>query len=168
MVRPLNLEELDGLIMSFPFRFIKDANRLLAIGEIFLEIKLFMINFTDRILEATTKLGNMEDVMNVWKVGWKLQLIGEIPSLSYYCERSNIARSKFALDSKMLHSSKRRDTEVDFVTDLKVNLLVMLIIITLLPGLSSFKVRMNDLNLFLSIINHIRTKERPLSGFRPI
>ena len=82
MVRPLNLEELDGLITSFPFRFLKDANRSLAIGEIFLEIKFFMIDSTDRILEATTKLGDMEDVMNIWKVGWKLQPIREISSPS--------------------------------------------------------------------------------------
>ena len=72
MVRPLNLEELDGLVTSFPFRFIQDANRLLAIGEIFLEIKFFMIDFTDRILEATTKLGNMEYIMHIWKVGRQL------------------------------------------------------------------------------------------------
>ena len=35
-IRPLNLEELDGLINSFPLRFIKDSNRFLTIGEIFL------------------------------------------------------------------------------------------------------------------------------------
>ena len=70
MIRPLNLEELDGLITSFPLCFIKDANRFLAIGEILLELKFFMIYSTDRILEATTKLGNMEYIMNIWKVGW--------------------------------------------------------------------------------------------------
>ena len=54
----------------------------ISLCEIFLEIKFFMIDSTDRIFEATTKLGDMEDVMNIWKVGWKLQLIREISSLS--------------------------------------------------------------------------------------
>ena len=56
MVRPLNLEELDGLISGLPFRFIKDANRMLARSKIFLDVQCFMVNPTNRILEAATKL----------------------------------------------------------------------------------------------------------------
>ena len=38
MVRPLNFEELGSLVTGLPFGFIQDANRVLAISEIFLEI----------------------------------------------------------------------------------------------------------------------------------
>ena len=38
MVRPLDFEELDGLVAGFPLRFIQDADRMLAIGQILLDV----------------------------------------------------------------------------------------------------------------------------------
>ena len=43
MVRPLDLEELDGLVMSLPFRFIQDADRMLTVSQILLDVQHFMI-----------------------------------------------------------------------------------------------------------------------------
>ena len=81
MVRPLDLEKLDGLVAGFPLRFIQDADRMLAIGQILLNVQCLMINPTDGILEATTELGNMEHIMDIREIGGQLKLIGEISSL---------------------------------------------------------------------------------------
>ena len=68
VMRPLDLEELDGFLTSFAFSFIKDTDRILSISEVLLEIKSLVINTTDRIFEATLELGNMEHIMNIRKV----------------------------------------------------------------------------------------------------
>ena len=44
MVRPLDFEKLDGLIMIFPFLFIQDVDRMLTVSQILLNVQLFMIN----------------------------------------------------------------------------------------------------------------------------
>ena len=81
MVRPLDLEELDGLITSLPFRFIQDADRMLTVGQILLDVQYFMISPTNRIFEATTELRDMEDIMHIREIFWELKLIREITSL---------------------------------------------------------------------------------------
>ena len=65
MVRPLDFEKLDGLFAGFPLCFIQDADRMLAIGSILLNVQHLMINPTDWILEATTELGNMKHIMHI-------------------------------------------------------------------------------------------------------
>jgi hypothetical protein len=67
MMRPLNFEELDGSYSSFSFSFIKDRNRILTVGEIFLKIKSGMINSTDWIFETTLELRDMKHIMNIQK-----------------------------------------------------------------------------------------------------
>ena len=81
MVRPLDFEELDGLVAGLPLRFIQDADRMLTIGQIFLNIQCLMINPTDWILEAPAELGNMEHIMDIRETGGQLKLIGEVSSL---------------------------------------------------------------------------------------
>ena len=81
MVRPLDLEELDGFITSLPFRFIQDADRMLAVSQILLNVQLFMINPTSRIFETTPELGYMEHIMDIREIFWKPKLIREISSL---------------------------------------------------------------------------------------
>ena len=68
MVGPLDFKELDGLVAGFPLRFIQDADRMLAIGQILLNVQHLMINPTDWILEATTELGDMEHIMHIREV----------------------------------------------------------------------------------------------------
>jgi hypothetical protein len=67
MMRPLNLEELDGSASSFSFSFIKDRNRILTVGEIFLKIKSGMINSTDWIFETSLELRHVEYIMYIRK-----------------------------------------------------------------------------------------------------
>ena len=81
MVRPLNFEEFDGLVAGFPFCFIQDADRMLTVIQILLNVQHLMMNPTDWILEATTELRNMEHIMHIREFLGELQLIGEISSL---------------------------------------------------------------------------------------
>ena len=81
MVRPLDFEELDGLVAGLPFCFIQDADRMLAVSQILLDVQHLMINPTDRIFEATPELGDMEHIVHIREVGGQLELIGEISSL---------------------------------------------------------------------------------------
>src|SRR3954471_9382665 len=61
MIRPLNFEELDSLVASFPFRLIKNAARMFLISQVLLQLNHIMLHFTDRVLEATTELRHVED-----------------------------------------------------------------------------------------------------------
>ena len=65
-------------------------------------------------------------------------------------------------------STVATDSTVGFITNGIVNLLMMLIIVALLPGLSNLEILSNDTDFLFSLIDHIRTEEWPLSGFRPI
>ena len=64
MVRPLNLEKLDIMTSRGTFGLIEDTNGVLSICKIILEIKRFVVHFTDRIREATPELRNVEDVVD--------------------------------------------------------------------------------------------------------
>ena len=64
MMRPLNLEKLDVMTSSDMLCLIKDANRVLSISEVILEIKRFVVHSADGIREATPELRDVEDIMN--------------------------------------------------------------------------------------------------------
>ena len=64
MMRPLNLEKLDVMTSSDTLCLIKDANRVLSIGEVILKIKRFVVHSADGIQEATPELRDVEDIMN--------------------------------------------------------------------------------------------------------
>ena len=68
MMRPLNLEKLDVLTSGGTLYLIKNANRVLSICEIILEIKRFVVHSTDRIREATPELRNVEDIVDSGEV----------------------------------------------------------------------------------------------------
>ena len=68
MVRPLNLEKLDIMTSRGTFGLIEDTNGVLSICKIILEIKRFVVHFTDRIREATPELRNVEDIVNSGEV----------------------------------------------------------------------------------------------------
>ena len=70
MMRPLNLEKLDVLTSGDTLCLIKNANRVLSICEVILEIKRFVIHSADRIQEATPELRDVEDIMNSRKM-WR-------------------------------------------------------------------------------------------------
>ena len=50
------------------------------IRQVFLEINLFEVDGAVRSLETLAKLRHMKHIVHVYKVGWKLKLIGEIAS----------------------------------------------------------------------------------------
>ena len=64
MMRPLNLEKLDVMTSSDTLCLIKDANRVLSICEVILEIKRFVVHSADGIREATPELRDVEDIMD--------------------------------------------------------------------------------------------------------
>ena len=68
MMRPLNLEKLDVMTSGDTLWLIKDANRVLSISEVILEIKRFVVHSADGIREATPELRDVEDIMNSRKM----------------------------------------------------------------------------------------------------
>ena len=68
MMRPLNFEKLDVLTSGNTLCLIKNANRVLSVCEVILEIKCFVVHSPNRTREATPELRNMEDIMNSGKM----------------------------------------------------------------------------------------------------
>ena len=68
MMRPLNLEKLDVMTSSDTLCLIQNANGVLLISEVILEIKRFMVHSADGIREATPELRDVEDIMNSRKM----------------------------------------------------------------------------------------------------
>ena len=68
MVRLLNFEKLDVMTSGGTLGLIEDTNGVLSICKIILEIKRFVVHFTDRIREATPELRNVEDIVNSGEV----------------------------------------------------------------------------------------------------
>ena len=73
MVRPLHLEELDRVVASTTFSFIKNPNGVLFVWEIFLEVNGRMINCTVRIFEALLELWHVENIVHFWELYQEVQ-----------------------------------------------------------------------------------------------
>src|ERR1044071_2994796 len=56
MIRPLNLEELDGLVVGSTLRLVENAAQMFFISQVLLQIDHIMFHFADRVLEASTEL----------------------------------------------------------------------------------------------------------------
>ena len=68
MMRQLNLEKLDVLTSGDTLCLIKNANRVLSLCEVILEIKRFVVHSADGIREAMPELRDVEDIMNSRKM----------------------------------------------------------------------------------------------------
>ena len=68
MMRPLNLEKLDVMTSSDTLCLIQNADGVLSISEVILEIKHFVVHSADGIREATPELRDVEDIMNSGKM----------------------------------------------------------------------------------------------------
>jgi hypothetical protein len=90
-MRPLDFEELDSFVPSLPFSFIKNANWMLLIGKVFLEINRLMINCTAWIFEALLKLRHVKDSVHLGELGWKLQQIGNFTTPCKNLEWANVS-----------------------------------------------------------------------------
>src|SRR3954469_3558002 len=52
MIRPLNLEELNGLVAGSTFRLIENAAGMFLISQVLLQLNHIMFHFSNRVLEA--------------------------------------------------------------------------------------------------------------------
>ena len=59
----MNFEKINLLAVSDTLYGIKNTNGVLSIRKVILEIKRFMVDFTDGVLEATPELGHMEYIV---------------------------------------------------------------------------------------------------------
>src|SRR3954470_22348411 len=75
MIGPLNLEELDGLVAGSTFRLIKNAAWMFLISQVLLQLDHIMLHFSNRVLEAATELGHMEDIMELGEVRRQFQSV---------------------------------------------------------------------------------------------
>ena len=66
---------------------------MLLVCEIILDFNQFRIHFMFRILEASTKLRHVKDVMNMRELRWQLQLISHQSTTGEDAEGTNVARS---------------------------------------------------------------------------
>ena len=56
VIRPLDFEELDRLLTCAAFSLVKNADRMLFIGEVLLQFEHFMVHCSDWVLEAASEL----------------------------------------------------------------------------------------------------------------
>ena len=126
--------------MSLAFSLFKNSNWVLTIREIFLEINVFEVDGAVRSLEALAELRDMEHVVHVCKVGWKLKLIGEIASFANDLERTHVSRGKLPFDTEATSTFHWRDAEVNMIFDLESQIMMLTIIVALLSRLRCFEV----------------------------
>ena len=70
--------------MSLALNFFKNSNGMLMIRHVFLEINIFKVDGGIRSLETLAELRHVKHVVHICKVGWKLNLIGEIASFASF------------------------------------------------------------------------------------
>ncbi len=86
----------------------------------------------------------MKHVVHVCKVGGKLKLIGEIASFANDFEGTHIPRGKLPFDTEATSTFHWRDAEVNMVSDLESQIMMLTIIVTLLARLRGFEIITND------------------------
>ena len=102
------------------------------IRQVFLEINLFEVDGVLGTLEALAKLLHMKYIVHVCEVGRKLKLIGEIASFANDLERTHVSRGKLPFDTEATSAFHWRDAEVDMVSNLESQVMMLAIIVTLL------------------------------------
>src|SRR3954471_1407470 len=75
MIRPLNFEELDGLVAGSAFRLIENAARVFLISQVLLQLNHIMFHFTDGVLEAASELPHVEDIVYLREVRRQFQTV---------------------------------------------------------------------------------------------
>ena len=64
----MNFEKHNLLSASYRLYEIKNTNGVFSIRKVILEIKHFMVDFADGVLEATPELRDRENIMNLGEV----------------------------------------------------------------------------------------------------
>src|SRR3954465_3762565 len=68
MIRPLNLEELDGLVAGSTLRLFENAARIFLISQGLLQLDHIMLHFANRVLEVATELRHVDVIMDLGEV----------------------------------------------------------------------------------------------------
>ena len=116
MMRPLHLEELDALVACATFSLIENENRMLMVGEVFLEINRLVINSTAWIFEALLELRHVKNIVHLGELFWKFQPVGKFSTSCKNLERTNVSWSQLALDTEALCASHGSDTKIRQIT----------------------------------------------------
>src|SRR3954469_2873943 len=144
---------------------IKNTNRVFSIRKVILEIKRFMVDFADGVLEATPELGNMEYIVYSGEVrGW-FKLVGNFSTFSNNADRSDVTWGQLAFDIETLGSLQRSNPKVSLLIQIVAFLSMMKIIVAFLTRLGGFQLIMNNADLILCFFDHIRSKELSFTGF---
>src|ERR1041385_6420267 len=93
MIRPLNLEEFDGLVAGSTLRLIKNAAWMFLISQVLLQLNHIMFHFTNRVFEAATELRHMKDIVDLGEVRRQFQSVSHWSTPGKDTERANVARS---------------------------------------------------------------------------
>src|SRR3954463_15748007 len=89
MIRPLNFEELDGLVAGSTFRLIKNAARMFFISQILLQLNHIMFHFLNRVLEAASELRHVEYDVDLGEVRRQFQSVCHGSTPGKDTERAN-------------------------------------------------------------------------------
>src|SRR3954469_9724867 len=92
MIRPLYLEELDGLVAGSAFRLIENAARMFLISQILLQLDHIVFHFADGVLEAASELRHVEDIVSLREVRRQFQTVCHGSTPGKDTERANVAR----------------------------------------------------------------------------
>src|SRR3954470_3432128 len=158
MIRPLNLEELDGLVAGSTLRLIENTARMFSISQVLLQLDHIMLHFADRILEAATELRHVEDIVDLGEVRRQFQSIGHRYTPGKDTERANVARSQLALDTEAMSAPHGSDTKVSSFARLIDHFSVLAIIVALLMRLSGLEILTHNTNLIFSLLEQVRTQ----------
>ena len=134
------------------------------IRQVFLEINLFEVDGAVRSLETLAKLRHVKHVVHICKVGWKLKLIGEIASFADDLERTHVSRGKLPFDTEAMSAFHWRDAEINMVSDLESQVMMLAIIVTLLARLHGFEIFTNDFAHFFSLCDQVIAKKLAFTG----
>src|SRR3954464_7854920 len=165
MIRPLNLEELDGLVAGSAFRLIENAARMFSISQVLLQLDHIMLHFTDRILEAATELRHVEDIVDLGEVRRQFQPVCHGSTPGKDTERANVARSQLSLDTEAMSAPHGSDTEVSVFTRLILHFTVFGVIIALLTSLCGLEIFLHNANLIFCFLDRIRSEVGAYSSF---
>src|SRR3954465_12484085 len=93
MIRPLNLEELDGLVACLTLRLVEKAARMFFISQVLLQLDHIVFHFADRVLEASTKLRHVEHIVDLGEVRQQFQPVCHGSTPGKDTKRADVARS---------------------------------------------------------------------------
>src|SRR3954464_9163011 len=165
MIRPLNFEKLGRLVAGFAFRLIKNAARVFFISQVLLQLNHIMFQFADGVLEATSELRHVEDIVDLREIRRQFQSVCHWSTPGENTEWANVARSSLAFDFETMSASHGSDTKVSIFTRLIDHFLVLAIRIALLTRLSGLQMFTNNANMIFSMLDKVRTNECTFPSF---